>query len=217
MADGAQVSGGLVAAAREARWDAVRALLAKGTPHVDETDEEGWTALYAAADQGLDDMVSTNVLLFAVPFLATQTAHRFSGLLRSKARPPYTKGRSPVWVCVAQVRVLVDAGANPNHSNAQGHIVLSSAAHNGHVNALRALLAAGADIHGSDNDGHTALYVAARQGHVAAVRALLEAGAPLDRRSKLGKSALDVAREVRSLPLSRPFLCRVTERERLCI
>jgi ankyrin repeat protein len=58
MADGPQASGGLVAAARKARWDAVRALLAEGTP-VDETDEEGWTALYAAADQGVDDMVCT--------------------------------------------------------------------------------------------------------------------------------------------------------------
>lgn len=59
MADEPQASGGLVAAAREARWDAVRALLAGGMPPVDETDEEGWTALYAAADQGVDDMVCT--------------------------------------------------------------------------------------------------------------------------------------------------------------
>jgi ankyrin repeat protein len=108
-------------------------------------------------------------------------------------RPPYQRKT------LLQVRVLVDAGADPNHSNLAGHIVLSAAAHNGHVGAVRALLAASADLHGSDRDGHTALYVAARQGHVQAVRALLEAGAPLDRRSRLGRSALDVACEVRAV------------------
>jgi hypothetical protein len=55
------------------------------------------------------------------------------------------------------VKVLLEAGAHPNGTNAAGDTPLHVAAFNGRLGPLRELLAAGADVTQRDRAGKTAL------------------------------------------------------------
>ena len=93
------------------------------------------------------------------------------------------------------MRVLLDAGANPNRSEDRGRCwtPLFYAAYEGRVDALRVLLEAGADVMHVDFSESTALHVAARRGHPAAIHVLLDAGASVDATDYHADTPLDDA------------------------
>lgn len=90
-------------------------------------------------------------------------------------------GEAPLLAAARQggpaVRLLLQAGANPDQHYAGQDTPLMVAAARGDAEALRALLVAGARPDAADGAGQTALMRAAAAGHEAAVRVLLEGGA----------------------------------------
>jgi ankyrin repeat protein len=80
---------------------------------------------------------------------------------------------------LAQVRALLEAGADPNIDR-KTYSPLMFAAGNGHVEMTRLLIAHGARVEHRDHNGDRALLWAAQRGHAATVRLLLAAGAAAD-------------------------------------
>lgn len=82
---------------------------------------------------------------------------------------------------VAQVRCLLDLGADPNARDAAGLTALMLAAGRGNVPVLSALLTKGADLNAVEpRAGNTALHAACQGGNAEVVRALLDGGAFVD-------------------------------------
>lgn len=76
------------------------------------------------------------------------------------------------------VRVLLEAGANVEDHNENGHTPLMEAASAGHVQVAKILLEHGAGINTHSNEfKESALTLACYKGHLEMVRFLLEAGA----------------------------------------
>lgn len=78
------------------------------------------------------------------------------------------------------VRMLLDAGADPNAQSESGGTPVHTAAFTGNVDVLKMLLAAGGDPTIADKKGKTALDIARQRDHSEAVR-LLERGVAADR------------------------------------
>ncbi|HUO68102.1 MAG TPA: ankyrin repeat domain-containing protein [Gammaproteobacteria bacterium] len=87
---------------------------------------------------------------------------------------------------LAEVRRLLDAGADPNLANEYGASPMGLAADVANTEILNRLLEAGADADSPNQDGQTALMAVARSGNVAAAKALLEHGATVDARESFG-------------------------------
>lgn len=91
------------------------------------------------------------------------------------------------------VRLMLEAGMDPNVAGARGETALRYAAANGKPEVVRLLLEAGADVNVEDADGLTPLRYAAYYGHKDVVETLLENGADLDGGSRDGWTAEAVA------------------------
>ena len=80
---------------------------------------------------------------------------------------------------------LLDAGADPNTTMAEGDTALMTAARTGKVDAVRVLLRRGAQVNAQEKwKGQTALMWAAAANNAASVEALVEAGADIQARTK---------------------------------
>jgi len=105
---------------------------------------------------------------------------------------PDAKGRTPLFYAIWRlrpeaVRVLLEAGADPNARHERGfpviHVIVWTRAHSPDAGkkrrseVLEALLDHGADIDARDTEGFTALHLAATAQWLATVELLLEAGA----------------------------------------
>ena len=86
----------------------------------------------------------------------------------------------------AEVRRLLDAGADVSLANDYGATPMSLAAEVADTEILTLLLDAGADADSPNADGQTALMAVARTGNVEAANVLLEHGATVDAREKFG-------------------------------
>jgi ankyrin repeat protein len=98
----------------------------------------------------------------------------------------------------AQVKTLLEAGADHAAVDEAGETALMHAAHGGHVAAVRVLIAAGADINAKSPQGWTALAKAAYNdetdhGYVEVVEILAAAGASLDETIFFGITPLMLA------------------------
>ena len=91
----------------------------------------------------------------------------------------------------AEVRRLIDAGADVTLANEYGASPMSLAAEVADTAVLKMLLDAGADADSPNADGMTALMTVARTGNVEAAKLLIEHGATVDARENFGgQSAL---------------------------
>jgi ankyrin repeat protein len=91
----------------------------------------------------------------------------------------------------AEVRRLIDAGADVSLANNYGATPMSLAAEVADTQVLKLLLDAGADADSPNADGMTALMAVARTGNVEAAKLLIEHGATVDARENFGgQSAL---------------------------
>ena len=99
-------------------------------------------------------------------------------------------GRFALSEALEITRLLLDAGANPNHQDAEGRSALHYAKY-GEV--IELLIERGAIVNLQDNKGQTALHRAAQQNNSAAVTALLEHGADVRLQDEQGRTPLDLA------------------------
>jgi ankyrin repeat protein len=85
------------------------------------------------------------------------------------------------------IRRLLDAGGDPDTTDAGGETALMTAARTGAVPALRLLLDRGAAVDAREPEfQQTALMIAVRENHGPAVDLLIRAGASLDARTRTG-------------------------------
>jgi len=98
----------------------------------------------------------------------------------------------------AQIKNLLEAGADHGATDEAGETALMHAARNGHVAAVQVLITAGADVNAKSPQGWTALAKAAyngdtERGYVEVIEVLHQAGAPLDERIFFGITPLMLA------------------------
>jgi ankyrin repeat protein len=92
------------------------------------------------------------------------------------------------------VRLLLEAGANPDHEDKGAYTAIMLAASNNHASTVKLLIEQGASINQIENTaGWTALIWSAKQGHMQTVQILLENGADPSIRDMQGNNALDWA------------------------
>ena len=166
----APVDSPLVAAARAADLDLVRALLGLSAD-VDAQAIDGMTALHWAVHR--DALEMTELLLEWGADV--RAANRYGVAPLALAA---TNGNAAI------VAALLAAGADVKTRLAGGETVLMTAARTGGVEVIEALLAAGADPNArEDSRGQTALMWAAAENNAAAVSALVAGGADVAART----------------------------------
>lgn len=96
-----------------------------------------------------------------------------------------------------EVTTLLQKGADPLARDGRGHMPLSEAAVQGHLETVRALLdwkaPIGSDPNAYGSDGRTALHRAAFQGHAGTVQLLLERGSDPRLKDRQGELPFDMA------------------------
>jgi ankyrin repeat protein len=106
----------------------------------------------------------------------------------------------------AEVRRLVQSGADVNAAQADGATALHWAAYHGDASLAQALLEAGADVGATNRNGSTPLWLAASQGDAPIVKALLEGGADANEPLVLGRRPLMLAARSGSVDAVRVLL-----------
>ena len=91
---------------------------------------------------------------------------------------------------LANIKLLVGAGADLNLQSVWGNTALIWAAREGDSEIAQALINAGADPDLQNERGYTALIWAARGGHLEIAQALINAGADLNLQNEWGDTAL---------------------------
>ena len=91
---------------------------------------------------------------------------------------------------LANIELLVGAGADLNLQSIWGHTALIWAALRGGSEIVQALISAGANLNLQNKAGDTALIWAALRGDTKVVQSLVEAGADLDLQNQWGDTAL---------------------------
>jgi ankyrin repeat protein len=93
----------------------------------------------------------------------------------------------------AILKVLIEAGANPNLKNRDGFAPIHWAASQGHIKTCEILIRNKADINAKTSAGGTALHVAASSGHSKICKILLAAGADINAADNMGSTPLSIA------------------------
>jgi cytohesin len=183
----------MIAAARKQRR-VVEVLLDRGAP-VNRKDRAGRTALMYAAGSDLQSGRNPRFPLH-YPRLSPKVRDALAELERSlhhrpgnAAGPPPQVPGNPEEV----VRLLLNAGADPNAPDAAGETVLAAAVRSGQEDLAALLAASGADPNAADAKGKTLLMRAAERLDPGNVRALMAHGARVDLRDRKGRTAFDWA------------------------
>jgi uncharacterized protein len=106
----------------------------------------------------------------------------------------------------AEVRRLVQDGADVNSAQADGATALHWAAYHGDVDLAGLLLKAGANVAAANREGSTPMWLAASQGDAKIVEALLSGGADANEQLPLGRRPLMLAARAGSVEAVRALL-----------
>lgn len=147
---------------------------------VNAVDENGWTALMYAIQNGNTEMVK--FLLTKKANLNIVTKDGNTALIFASEN-----GNTEI------VKTLLAAGAKVNTINKYGQTALMYASQNGHTDIVKVLLDSGANVNAMNTYGGTALMTAADKGHTEIVKTLLNAGANVNAANKQGYTSLIVA------------------------
>jgi ankyrin repeat protein len=105
----------------------------------------------------------------------------------------------------AQMKALLERGADPNEANAAGATALMWAVHD--LKKVKLLVSRGADVNAKSKEGRTPLMIAARHSEsFETVRYLLERGAKANDRDVLGGTAMHAAAESGQLDVVRELV-----------
>jgi cytohesin len=108
----------------------------------------------------------------------------------------------------AEVRRLVQSGADVKAAQADGATALHWAAYHGNVEMAEILLKAGADVAAPNRNGSTPMWLAASRGDAAVVKALLDNGANANEELPLGRRPLMLAARSGSVDAVRALLAK---------
>ncbi|KAK7922622.1 hypothetical protein WMY93_009524 [Mugilogobius chulae] len=196
-------------ALRSAAWgghsEVVSALLYAGAK-VNCADADGRTALRAAAWGGHEDIVLNLLQHGAEVNKADNEGRQLSlrlrtwdtGRLWSISWTMALKLHDPTLVAgyeghVDVVDLLLEGGADVDHTDNNGRTPLLAAASMGHASVVNTLLFWGAAVDSIDSEGRTVLSIASAQGNVEVVRTLLDRGLDENHRDDAGWTPLHMA------------------------
>uniref|UniRef100_A0A4W6D195 Ankyrin repeat and kinase domain containing 1 n=1 Tax=Lates calcarifer TaxID=8187 RepID=A0A4W6D195_LATCA len=179
-------------------------------------DEDQWTALHFAAQNGDDRTVRLLLDKGAVAdarekagwmplHLACQNGHEtVVRLLLSRLseeaveEQEEAQGRTPLHLASAYghlniAKLLLSQGADPNATDHSLSTALHLAADEGHNRVVRQLVKSGVSTDSADSRGYTPLHLAALKGHTGICRQLLSNGANPDSRTLQGWTPIHLA------------------------
>ncbi|XP_010135047.1 PREDICTED: ankyrin repeat and SOCS box protein 3-like [Buceros rhinoceros silvestris] len=170
-------------AAREGNVKMLRKLMKQGYS-IDVPDNRGWVPIHEAAAH--DSSECLRLLLRAAPSEEYINSRTFEGLgaLHLSAR----RGS------LESIRVLLEAGADPNEVTIEATTPLFLAVENGHADVVKFLLQHGANVEGPHCwSGWNSLHQASFQGYTEIMEVLLENGASKECKDDFGITPLFVA------------------------
>uniref|UniRef100_A0A3Q0R014 non-specific serine/threonine protein kinase n=1 Tax=Amphilophus citrinellus TaxID=61819 RepID=A0A3Q0R014_AMPCI len=166
-------------------------LLGRRSTNVNAKDEDQYTALHWAAQNG--DEAITRLLLDRGAAI-----NETDGQGRTPAHVACQHGQENVF------RVLLSRGADVQVKGKDNWTALHYAAWQGHLGIVKLLVKqAGADVDGQTTDGRTPLHLASQRGHYRVARILIELGADVHTTSAGLKTPLHVAAETGHTSTSR--------------
>jgi len=218
----------IILAIMNSHYDTASVLLEAGAnPNL--TDKAGMGALYAAVDMsslgevyGLpprkvkDTLTPTDLMSRLIAKGAIVDARLTSAAIQrnhTPGEPQLGAGTTPLMRAArngdfAAMRILLDAGADPNLTQPKGSNALTMSAGLGRGlgvfakdygteadlrEATKLLLDRGVDVNHANDDGLTAIHLAAQAGLDSVVTLLAERGATLDVKDKKGRTPIDMA------------------------
>ena len=218
----------IILAIMNSHYDTANVLLEAGAdPNL--TDKAGMGALYAAVDMsslgevyGLpprkvkDTLTPTDLISRLIAKGATVNARLTSAAIQrnhTPGEPQLGAGTTPLMRAARNgdyeaMRILLDAGADPNLTQPKGSNALTMSAGLGRGlgvfakdygteadlrEATKLLLDRGVDVNHANDDGLTAIHLAAQAGLDSVVSLLAERGATLDVKDKKGRTPVDMA------------------------
>ncbi|XP_040901425.1 ankyrin repeat and protein kinase domain-containing protein 1 [Toxotes jaculatrix] len=205
----------LIVAVLHSLHDIISLLLEHGASAT-QGDEDEWTALHFAAQNGDDRTVRLLLDKGAVVdarekagwmplHLACQNGHEtVVRLLLSRLSKEAvgeredSQGRTPLHLASAYghlniVKLLLSQGADPNATDCSLSTALHLSAEDGHNRVVRQLVKSGASTDSADNRGYTPLHLAALKGHTGICRQLLSNGSNPDSRTLQGWTPMHLA------------------------
>lgn len=169
----------------------VELLLGRRSTSVNAKDEDQYTALHWAAQNG--DEAITRVLLDRGAAI-----NEMDGQGRTPAHVACQHGQENV------IRVLLSRGADVRVKGKDHWTALHFAAWQGHLGIVKLLVKqAGADVDGQTADGRTPLHLASQRGQYRVARILIELGADVHMTSAGSNTPLHVAAETGHTSTSR--------------
>ncbi|XP_037612522.1 protein phosphatase 1 regulatory subunit 16A [Sebastes umbrosus] len=175
---------------------------------VNACDSELWTPLHAAATCGhtglVQLLIQSGADLLAVnadgnmPYDLCEDEATLELLEMVMAEQGITQDRidecrgAKEAAMLADIRVLVQSGADLNAQDANGTTLLHIASANGYVSVGELLLEHRAEVEVKDSDGWTPLHAASCWGQIQMVELLVAHGASLNTKSVLEETPLDV-------------------------
>src|SRR6185503_15051682 len=218
----------LILAIMNAHYDTANAILEAGAdPNI--TDKAGMAALYAAVDMSSlgevygmpprkvqDKLKPTDLMSRLIAKGSVVDAKLTSATIQrnhTPGEPQLGAGTTPLMRAARNgdykaMRILLDAGADPNLTQPRGSNALTMSAGLGRGlgvfakdygteadlrEATKLLLDRGVDVNHANDDGLTAIHLAAQAGLDSVVTLLAERGATLDVKDKKGRTPIDMA------------------------
>lgn len=167
-------------AAFDGRNDRAVALISAASIDINQPDDNGFTPLIMAAQEGHHRIV--RALIDKGARLNVASNGKATALMLSAQHG---------FIVVA--KLLVDAGAALETKNQVGCTALHLAAAEGHFAIVKVLIGAGAILGVKNNDRNTPLHLAVRPGHLAVVKALAAAGAEAFKQNSFQQTPLFTA------------------------